>query len=347
MLGVSVLNEILQWNNFLLWVFVRCILFLFWPSNRQMSWRCFCACLNYCILCWTLAVPCAIAYWFICFVFWFLALCVQLRRCLIFCSDFEQCLSEILGPIPHFCTFYLLHVFLGVTCCFFAILQLTFCFLVCSGLFACIYLATAISFVDVCEGFVDFVARIGDCFFWCKNRCVAPIYICSFCFFLTFFSIMHACAFDTFMYKPFAALNRPKLYWLPSLFVFLTSPKLGLFFCHDRVLPNIVLRAHLCIFLCYFAFSRSHKSHCTHPHPSLHMRTHSWPFLATATKHHVRGNFPGHRSQILACETVNAPSLPCFCVPRAPYVPTHPSAPIRIHLHALMTIHTPNANIYM
>ena len=151
---------------------------------------------------------------------------------------------------------------------------------------------------------------------------------------------MRACAFDTIMYKPFAALNRPKLYWLPSLFVFLTSPKLGLFFCHDRVLPNIVLRAHLCIFLCYFAFPRSRKSHCTHPHPSLHMRTHSWPFLATATKHHVRGNFPGHIG-IKACPTHHlCLCLPLLRVPPCPCAPTHPSAPIHTHSHLFSPVCT-------
>ena len=294
-----------------------------------------------------LDVSCAIFCWFICTMLPFLWFDIVFRRCLIFWNALVHSLFVFLGQNPHSCTISLLWVFLGITSWFGVISSVAFCFFVCSGLSLCIYLVTAVCFGGVCEVFLAFVARVGDCCFWCTNRCVVPNCICAFCFFRTFFVIMCTCAFDMLMCKPFAALNRPKLCLLPSLFVFSTSPKLGLFFCHDRVLPNIVLHAHLYIFLCYFAFPRSHKSHCTHPYPSLPMRTHSWPFLATATKHHVRGNFPGHRSQILACETVNAPSLPCFCVPRAPYAPTHPSAPIRIHLHALMTIHTPNANIYV
>ena len=123
-----------------------------------------------------------------------------------------------------------------------------FCFFLWSWLLIRINLAKTICFVVLVKFFVNFLARISACFFYCKIGVLHQIYICSFCFCHLFFTIVCDCAFDTFIPKPFAALARPKLCLLPSLFVFLASPKLALFFCHDHALPNIVLLAHLYIF---------------------------------------------------------------------------------------------------
>ena len=48
-----------------------------------------------------------------------------------------------------------------------------------------------------------------------------------FAFFVYFFAIAFACAFDTFILKPLSALTYQKLCLLPSLFGFLASPMLA------------------------------------------------------------------------------------------------------------------------
>ena len=70
-------------------------------------------------------------------------------------------------------------------------------------------------------------------------------------------------------------------------------------------------------------------------------------FLPNSPKHDVRGNFPGHRTQILACETLNAPRLSCFRVPRTPPCT---NVPMRTHLHPFVPVCTrlhPISHVYM
>ena len=91
-----------------------------------------------------------------------------------------------------------------------------------------------------------------------------------------------------------------------------------------------------------FASSLVHAFIHTHPHPSTPIYTHYWHFSSNPPKHDVRGNFPGHRAQILVCETLNDPCLPCFCVPCTPCTLTHPSTPIHTHLHLFSPVRTLN-----
>ena len=155
--------------------------------------------------------------------------------------------------------------------------------------------------------------------FCCKTWCVSPIYICSFCCFRAFFAIVCTYAFDTFIYTPFGALTRAKLCLLPSLFGFLARPKLTLFCCHHHASPNIVLRDHLFMFLCCFAF---HPCPCTlaHPYePILPSITHPHHFLPDITKHDVRGNFPGHTAKKHALHNNICACLPCLPARPHPY----------------------------
>ena len=102
-----------------------------------------------------------------------------------------------------------------------------------------------------------------------------------------------------------------------------------------------------CSFHLVFASPRDHTPYCTHPNRSVPIITHSWHFSPNRPKHDVRGNFPGHRAQILSCDTVNAPCLPCFFVSYVPRVPTHPSAPIYTHLYLFVPVRTHNWCVYM
>ena len=60
-----------------------------------------------------------------------------------------------------------------------------------------------------------------------------------------------------------------------------------------------------------------------------------------------RGIFPGHRTQILVCATINTPRLPCFYIPCAPCSPAHPSAPIHTQLYLFVPVCTLYFHVYM
>ena len=52
---------------------------------------------------------------------------------------------------------------------------------------------------------------------------------------------------------------------------------------------------------------------------------------------------PAMWPQILPCETLNVPCLPCFCVARVPCSPLHPSVPILTHSYLLAPVYTQTA----
>ena len=137
-----------------------------------------------------------------------------------------NCLTVFSGPIPHFCTFFLSHDFLVVSCWFSAISLIIFCLLLQSELLTCILLVTTTWFVAFVKCFVDFVAPVSTCFFCVKIGVLDRFIFARFAFFYVFFAIVCACAFDTFIFNSIATIERPKSYQLPSLFGFLTSPKL-------------------------------------------------------------------------------------------------------------------------
>ena len=89
-----------------------------------------------------------------------------------------------------------------------------------------------------------------------------------------------------------------------------------------------------------FVFALAYGSIRTHANSFLSMRTHPHHFLPNTPKHDVRGNFPGHSTQILVCDPINSPCLPWFCIAYAPCAPTHPCAPIPTHLNLFIPICT-------
>ena len=101
-----------------------------------------------------------------------------------------------------------------------------------------------------------------------------------------------------------------------------------------------------CSFCLVPSSALAHTPICPHLNPVLCICTHSRHFLHALPKHHVRGNFPGHRTQILILMTLNDPCLPYFCVPRVSCAPTHPSAPTHTHMHLYLPIRTLFFNVY-
>ena len=168
--------------------------------------------------------------------------------------------------------------------------------------------------------------------------------MCSFYFFHAFFAIICACPFDKFMPKPFAALPRPKFCLLSSLFVFLTNPKLTLFFLpRSRVSKCCPTRAFVHILVLFRVPSFSQVP----LHPSLSIITHEHSFLIIFGNSHKTscpGKFPRPYGQkpCLVCQ--NMLVLTLFSCPPAR---TYPIAPIRTHLYTVALVHTLNYNVYM
>ena len=100
-------------------------------------------------------------------------------------------------------------------------------------------------------------------------------------------------------------------------------------------------------FLLVFSFLLAYGFICTHPTRFAPIYTHPHHFSPHTPKHDVRGNFPGHSTQILTCATLKSPQLPVFRVPRAPCAPTHPHAPIRINFHLFVPVCTLHFHVYM
>ena len=119
--------------------FCSLVFYCFLIKQSPNEWRWFCACLNYFIFAACFRCVVCISW----SIFLMHILIFSIVRTIASLPYFLQRFCAVLvwnfGPNSSLLHFYLLHVFLGVTYWFFAILQLTFCFLVCSGLFACIY----------------------------------------------------------------------------------------------------------------------------------------------------------------------------------------------------------------
>ena len=220
-----------EWDFEIKWYFALsfCPVHFIFVLTKQLpnEWRCFCACRNYCILCWTLAVPCAISYWFICFVFRFLLLHVWFRCCLIFCSDFVHCLPDFGSQFLTFacfavCTFASVSL-PGLARLFLAI----FCFLLCSGMIVYTLLAKETCFVVIVKVLLILLIWLVFACFGSKIGLLHQFAFARFDIFLCFLAVVSACPFDRFMQKPFACLNRSKLCLLLSLLGFLVSPMLA------------------------------------------------------------------------------------------------------------------------
>lgn len=225
------------------------------------------------------------------------------------------------------------HLTCAIVCLF---LCLLFCFLV-----LYVYLRDCLIFCVLVVGvLLGFFGSFRACFFSFTNQLATSICACSF-----------SCS-------------------LAPLFVFLHPPYLCPCISYRTPLPSphflhMILSGHhdhpytfpgffRCVhasrntsassiswsFWLVFSPLRAHASIHTHRNRSIPIYTQSHHFLTHSPKHDVWGNFPGHRTQILACETLNDPFFPCFCASRAPCAPTHPCAPINTHLHYLLLIHT-------
>ena len=135
-------------------------------------------------------------------------------------------------------------------------------------------------------------------------------------------------------FSPLLACNHP--YHTARLFLPLYSSTLSPLVHHDnpcrliafslsvQTYKNMPWSPIYCSFCLVSASLFAYALIITHPHPSAPTYTHSWHFWPNLPKHDVRGNFPGHRTQFLACETLNSPHLPCFCVPRTSHTLLHP-----------------------
>ena len=114
-LALLLFENVLHWSlSFVLWYLI-----FFNPRNRQIGVAVFMIAkiIAFCDV--LLAVPCAIHCRYMCFIFSFLALYMWLQCYLIFCIAFAHCLPVFLGPIPHFCMFWCVHVCFGTTDSFF------------------------------------------------------------------------------------------------------------------------------------------------------------------------------------------------------------------------------------
>ena len=288
--------------------------------------------------------------WFVCLFtcfFCFLLLYVHSPACLIFCSVFVFCLIVFCRWIAHIyiscfsagccrCRFRDLSYFLWTHfsfCCFhrpfivstfliasrFALLQFFLVFVL--ARFVLVFFSLQISGLNKFA-----LARFR--FLWCRCSIFLPLLAC------------------THPYRT-ARLFLPLYSSTLSPLVHHDNPcRLTVFSRCVQTYKNMswtTIYASFClVFAPLLAFTFIH----THPHPSAPVYTHPWHFSPNRPKHDVRGNFPGHRTQFLACETLNAPHLPCFCVSRALFPPTHPYTPIHTHLNLFAPIYTWNCNVY-
>ncbi len=165
-------------------------------------------------------MSCAIFDWFVCFLFPFSTLGVVLKCCLIFCNVFERFFPDFGGLIPYFCVFWFVHFCLGTTSSFFALS-------ICSVLILSVCHAFEIcwaSFCNVFSGVVEvfllvLLVLVYD-FYGAKIGVLYQFMFGHFAFFVYFFAIVFACAFDTFILKPLSALTYQNYAYCPLCSVF-------------------------------------------------------------------------------------------------------------------------------
>ena len=216
------------WKYFFFeFAFCSVVLHLFLHKKLRNDWRWFCACINYCIL-WC-GITCAVR----------ILLLISMLVCLLFliiCTitfspyflqHFCALLTWFWGPIPHFCVFCCLHVCLDITSWSCAIIP-------CNILLLVVFWD---SYAPFCQKkLVSWWSSRFYRFFWsdycllvfgCKIGLLHQFVFARFDIFVCFLAVVSTCPFDTFMHKPFACLNRSKLWLLLSLFGFLASPMLA------------------------------------------------------------------------------------------------------------------------
>ena len=290
---------------------------------------------------------CTIVCLSVCLLFCFLILYAYLRACLIFCSRLMLYLIVFFRHITHICNCLILQVVGGVTFSFRAVcVQVGFIIFVVQ------------TFIDVCYVMLNLLYLVVGCLLGFSGSFRA-------CFFAMQISLLHQFALARFRFVLFRCLFfclnftyahpcRPaRLFFpFPSLRTTLsdhqTIPVYFLVYCvvcmHSKCALFLPIYYSFCL---VFASDIDHTFIRPHLHQSVSICAHSHHFLHILPKHDVRGNFPGHRTQILVFKTIYAPCLPCFCVPCAQCTPTHQSAPIRIHSHLFLPVCTLSFHVHI
>ena len=206
---------------------------------------------------------------------------------------------------------------------------------------ACFFFRLVVTFLDVCFG------SFRACFFCYANQRVASIWACSFSFFwgplfafllcsclYTFISHRAPLVSHTFL-PMFLSNHWDYPCWLPA------------FFRRDHT-SSILSFSPICTaFSLVFASLHMNAPHSTHANPRAPIQSHPCIFSRFFAKHDVRGNFPGHRPQIMSCTTVFVSACLVCVSPHDFCTPTHPCAPIHTHLHLFTPVYTLNFNLYM
>ena len=166
-------------------------------------------------------------------------------------------------------------------------------------------------------------------FFDIKYVFVCLIYFCDdFILCLIVFFVRKLLTFTFLLFPRLLSVSLPRFEWfLVNVFSFLLFSQIV--YCIYPVVWFL-----FCLVTVFLADAFIH----THPHPSVPICTHPWHFSSNRPKHDVRGEFPDHRVQILTCETINAPHLPCSCIPCDPWSLMHPSAPIHTHCYLFVPV---------
>ena len=207
--------------------FCSVIFHSFLHKKLRNDWRWFCACINYCIL-WC-GITCAVR----------ILLLISMLVCLLF---FIIC-TITFSPyfLQHFCA--LLTCFWGSNSSLLRVLMFArlprYHFLVLRNyslqyFSSCCVLRLIYTLLSKDTCFVVIVKVLSIFLIWlvfacfdCKIGLLHQFVFARFDIFVCFLAVVFACPFDTFIHKPFACLNRSKLWLLLSLFGFLASPMLA------------------------------------------------------------------------------------------------------------------------
>ena len=188
----------------------------------------------------------------------------------------------------------------------------------------------------ICVAFiVAFFDSFRACFFVVQMSRVHQFCVCSFSGFLRLSFVFSLCFYLCTFISYCAPLDSPT--FLPIILS--DHPdypcQLPDFSCCHQTLQKRLLLAHFggflpcfCFPLCPVIFSHSTKPIYIHLHSFLSF------FLPNYQKHDVRGNFPGHRAQIVCCTTIFLYACLVFVSARAPILHrTHPGPSASIYTH--------------
>ena len=214
------------------------------------------------------------------------------------------------------------------------------CFFLRSGLNIVIMLRSAVRFVVLLLFIGLFFTHFVCLYFVLVFAIITPQSIVCFAFFSgPLFVFMLDCWFFAFILVH-APLGSP-LFRRIILSGHRDRPSwLSAFFVRCYVLQNTPCTSIPGPFYLVCLFPRTYASNYTHLKPSAIIWMHLCAFTPHTQKHHVRGNFPGHRGRkhaLLACFWF---FFPCFVVRLCSCTPAHPCKPICTHLHPYLSVYT-------